>query len=387
LTEGKLLLQKTTAKLFKKRKTVEQVQAGDYWCIDCAHGYPSTMLVDATHAGHTLKVLDVNEVAHPTQFLNPSDAKKAKAQYFFTEDTCGMFMKNIKKLEYKNVICIGTPRLFEELRVDADISAILLDIDTRFEHFFSSDEYLPYNMFSHFFFDLKGEQEKRFNKFVASCQAEETLIIVDPPFGGLVDVLQHTLTKIYKLFGAESVSTMLVFPYFLENHVARSSPQLLMHDYKVCYTNHPTYRAVKPDENNKLPRGSPVRVFTNIPSAKLSFPTDEYRFCKICQRYVYKGNRHCKHCNACTSKDGRTYVHCEKCKACVKPNLVHCETCGCCKQEKHVCGETIATKGCHVCGDMTHKRKDCPKKEKMVTGLKRKSTAGKNEKRKKKKMK
>merc|ERR1712142_1131741 len=118
-----------------------------------------------------------------------------------------------------------------------------------------------------------------------------------------------------------------------------------MHDYKVSYTNHPTYRTVKPGLNNQKPRGSPVRLYANISSAKLSFPTDEYRFCKICQRYVYMGNRHCIVCKACTSKDGRTYVHCKKCNCRVKPNLVHCETCKCCKQEKHACGEVVALQG------------------------------------------
>jgi len=376
ITEGKALMQKSTAKLFKKRKDVHRVKAGDYWCFECAQGYPSTLLVDAAHAGHTMKVLDEKDVALPTKFLNPMDAKKAKAQYFFAEETLEMLQKNIKKLEYKNVICIGTPRLFEVVREDPNISAVLLDLDTRFEHFFSSSEYFKYNMFNHFFFDLKGGQEKQFNSFVASCKPEETLLVVDPPFGGLVDVLQNTLSKIWKLFGVESVATMLVFPYFLESHVMRSSPSLLMHDYKVCYTNHPTYRPLKPED--KQQRGSPVRIFTNIESSKLSFPTNEYRFCKICQRYVYKANRHCKHCNACTSKDGRTYVHCKQCKTCVKQNLQHCDTCTSCKQEKHVCGETVAAKGCHVCGDVDHKRKDCPKKVKAAPAVK----AGKNRKRK-----
>jgi len=389
LTDGKVLLQKQTKRLFKKAKDVGQVQVGDYWCFECAHGYPSTMLLDATHAGHTMKVLEEKDVARPTQFLNPSDAKKAQAQYFFTEETCEMFVKNIKKLEFKAVVCIGTPRLFEVLRADAAISSVLLDIDSRFQHFYPPSEYFRYNMFSHFFFDLKGDREKHFKEFISNCTPEETLLVIDPPFGGLVDILQHTLSKIWKLFAVESVPTMLVFPYFLENHVMRSSPSLLMHDYKVCYTNHPTYRAVKPDDNKKPSRGSPVRVYTNIPSSKLSFPTDEYRFCKICQRYVYMGNRHCKVCKACTSKDGKTYVHCEKCNSCVKPHFKHCENCKCCKQEKHVCGETIAVKGCHVCGELDHKRKDCPKKEmvKAVPGKKRKSMALKNEKRKKKKVK
>jgi len=382
LTKGKATMQKETKKLFKKRKDIEQLKVGDYWCFDCARGYPSTTLVDDSHVGHSMVVLEEKDVAYPTQFLNPCDAKKANAQYFFTGETCEMFLKNIRKLGYKTVLCIGAPRLFEVLRDDENISSLLLDIDSRFEYFYPPSEYFQYNMFTHFFFDLKGKREKQFNDFISKCNPDETLLVIDPPFGGLVDILQHTISKIWKLLNAESVSTMLVFPYFLENHVMRSSPTLLMHDYKVCYTNHPTYRAVKPGDSNKQLRGSPVRVYTNIPSADLSFPTDDYRFCKVCQRYVYKSNRHCNVCKACTSKDGRTYVHCDKCQTCMKPNLVHCETCKCCKQEKHVCGETITLQGCHVCGELDHKRRDCPKKEKA--GKKRRSLAFKNEKKNKK---
>jgi len=397
LTEGKTLLQKELKKkLFRKRKSA-QLQAGDYWCFDCASGY-SEMNSDA-HAGHSVKPLQEKDIALPTQFLSPCDTKKAKAQYFFAEDACEMFVKNIRKLEYRNVICIGTPRLFEVLRgsSDVNVSSILLDIDSRFENFYPADEFLLYNMFTHFFFDKKGEREKKFNEFVSNCNPEETLLVIDPPFGGLLDILQQTILKVWNLFKSESIPTMLVFPYFLENHVSRSLPSLFMHDYKVNYTNHPTFKVVTVGKdgvpnNSKHVRGSPVRVYTNVTSAKLSFPTEEYRFCKVCQRYVYKANRHCKTCNACTSKDGRTYVHCAECNVCVKPNYVHCATCASCKQEKHVCGEANALQGCHVCGEADHKRKDCPKKEKAESrgvnpGKKRKSMSTKSEKNKKKKAK
>jgi len=344
------------------------------------------------HAGHTVKLLQVKDIAFPTQFLNPCDAKKSRAQYFFAEDACEMLLKNIKKCEYKHVICIGTPRLFEVIRANnLNVSSILLDIDSRFENFYPPGQFLIYNMFTHFFYDKKGEREKQFNHFVSECKPEETLLIIDPPFGGLLDILQQTISKIWTCFNVESIPTMLVFPYFLENHVARSSPSLLMHDFKVNYSNHPTYTSSTQQQgtNNKHMRGSPVRVFTNIPSAQLSFPTDAYHFCKLCQRYVYNGNRHCKSCNACTSKDGRTYVHCDTCAACVKPNYVHCAPCGGCKPETHVCGDVNALQGCHVCGAADHKRRNCPKKEKVeISGgaKKRKFASKKSEGSKKKKI-
>merc|ERR1739838_359654 len=179
----------------------------------------------------------------------------------------------------------------------------------------------------------------------------------------------------------------MVFPYFLESHMNRNLPSLLMHDYKVSYSNHPTYH-----NNSKQTRGSPVRIYTNIPGDKLSFPKEDYKFCKTCQRYVYKANKHCKECNACTSKDGRTYVHCAECKCCVKPSDVHCTTCTSCKPVKHPCGQENQSAGCHICGEVDHKRRDCPSKEKVLPevngdgGLKRKgSVKSKNSKKKKKK--
>jgi len=385
LTEGKMLIQKEIKKkLFKKKAGVTRLVSGDSWCNDCACGFSSDRADE--HDNHTSKILTQNDVTFPTQFINPSEGKKSKAQYFFDEETCQLFIKTIKRLQYKNVVCIGTPRLFELLR-GTDVSVILLDIDSRFEYFYSPDEFFKYNMFTHFFFD-KGAREKTFETFISKCVAEETMIVMDPPFGGLLDVLQQTLSKIWKLFSAESVPTMMIFPYFLENHVSRSLPSLLLHDYKVSYSNHPTYRN---NNDGKQSRGSPVRIYTNIPGSKLSFPTEDYRFCKICQRYVYKANRHCKECNACTSKDGRTYVHCAQCKACVKPTNVHCATCKSCRPSKHRCDANNVL-GCHICGELDHKRKDCPCKEKKencditsVVGEKRKFFSAKGDKMKKKK--
>jgi len=354
LTPGKKLIQdEIKKKIFKNgKKHVQQVVANDCWCFECASSYNSDN--EDSHKNHKTKVLEKKDIDFPTQFLNPSESKKAKAQYFFDEQTCQFFLTTIKRLQYKNVICVGTPRLFEMIR-DTDISSILLDLDTRYGYFYSPEEFFIYNIYTHFFFD-KGRREKAFKNFVAKCIPDETLIILDPPFGGLLNILEKTMSKIWTLFDAEVVPTMMVFPYFLENHVTQNLPSLLMHDYKVSYSNHPTYR-----NTDKQARGSPVRIYTNIPGEKLSLPKEDYKFCKTCQRYVYKANKHCKECNACTSKDGRTYVHCHNCKKCVKPGNIHCDACQSCKQSDHKC-ETIDGTGCHICGEFDHKRRDCPTK-------------------------
>ena len=380
VTAGKKLIQQETKKkIFKKRKKEIQILVeDDYWCFDCACGYLADN--EDKHNTHTTKVLSKKEIQFPTQFLNPSESKKAKAQYYFDDETCQFFLTTIKRLQYKNVICLGTPRLFEHLYGIDGMSVILLDIDTRFEYFYSPKDFLVYNMYTHFFFD-KGSRKKIFETFVSKCLPEETLIILDPPFGGLLNVLEKTISKIWNLFGVESIPTMMVFPYFLENHVGQNLQSLLMHDYKVSYSNHPTYHNA-----DKQVRGSPVRIYTNISGEKLSLPKEDYRFCKTCQRYVYKANRHCKECNACTSKDGRTYVHCIECKKCVKPGDVHCSSCESCKPLKHVCGNKNVM-GCHICGNLDHKRRDCPRKLLLGVCMKRKRSLSKgiNDKKKRRK--
>ena len=54
-------------------------------------------------------------------------------------------------------------------------------------------------MFNHFFFD-ESKGKDSFTKFVSACLPGELLIVIDPPFGGLVSVLAVTLKKINKAF-------------------------------------------------------------------------------------------------------------------------------------------------------------------------------------------
>ena len=52
-----------------------------------------------------------------------------------------------------------------------------------------------YNMFNHHFFD--GSRSSKFYKaFLSGEDGEKVALITDPPFGGLVEVLSHTVKKI-----------------------------------------------------------------------------------------------------------------------------------------------------------------------------------------------
>jgi len=356
VTAGKQLMQQEIKKkLFrKKKKAVKILKENDSWCYECGVGVLSQNM--NKHDGHTTKLLKTTDISSPTCFINPKENKKFNAQYYFDKDSCNFLLTTIKRLKYKNIICIGTPRFFEVLNTpENDLSLMLLDIDKRFEQFYSPDSFQRYNMFNNFFFNTADGKDK-LQEFVQNAEAEEILIIADPPFGGLVNLLSKTLNSLWKMGGELILATMLIFPYFLETHVEENLEDFVMLDYKVSYENHPHYC-----NSTKNLRGSPVRIFTNIPADRVALPKEGYRFCKLCQRYVYNENKHCKNCKLCTSKDGRTYVHCNECKTCVKPGRVHCEKCGRCEPEKHICGREIV--GCHICGELAHKRRNCPKKE------------------------
>ena len=93
---------------------------------------------------------------------------------------------------------------------------------------------------------------------------------------------------------------------------------------KVEYVNHRAFKS----GGGAGKKGSPVRIFTNLPLSELALPPSEgYRLCAECEAWVSAANRHCAKCGRCTSKDGSRYTHCDACGRCVKPSWRHCRDC------------------------------------------------------------
>lgn len=222
-------------------------------------------------------------------------------------------------------------------------------------NFFGPLNYCWYNLFNHHFFN--EDAVNVFKDFITQNEGEDTYLICDPPFGGRVEAMSHTIRMISdlhkKLNNNDNISlkVMFIFPYFMETimkeksnlpSVAGGLKDLEMSDYKVTY-DHPLFASSK--------QGSPVRIFTNIPLKLLELPElDGYKFCKKCEKWVSSENKHCKMCKKCTSKDGRTYRHCNICKRCVKPIWKHCKICNKCILEKHICGKVPTIVGrCFKC--------------------------------------
>lgn len=300
----------------------------------------------------------------PSLMLKAMENKKTNAQYLFSEKAVEFTVSTLQTLGFNKVLCIGCPRIHEAVVSEKKssghlIQSLLLDIDHRYGMFFGPDQFCRYNMFNHHFFD--GEKSSStFNEFLCGSHGDKTAIVTDPPFGGLVEVLAFTLRKIMKIWTDSQGSKLPVFwffPYFMEPRMKEVLPNLVMLDYKVGYDNHPLYQNTA--KGNK--KGSPVRIFTNMDPSLIKLPKEEgYRFCDKCQRYISKGNVHCEVCDSCTSKDGSVYIHCDWCEKCVKPSRTHCFQCNQCQLPDHKCGQTKA--GCHICGEMDHKRRDCPQR-------------------------
>ncbi|XP_046383213.1 rRNA N6-adenosine-methyltransferase ZCCHC4 isoform X2 [Ischnura elegans] len=304
-----------------------------------------------------------HHIRHPSEMLKQLECSKKEAQYMFSVRSVDFVYNTLRELNVGFVVCIGAPRIHE--RISGSLSSncmmrsVLLDIDERYYSFYSSGQFFRYNMFSNYFFGGDVVRET----FLGSIRNErqKVAIVIDPPFGGRVEPLAFTLQCLQKLredcnSSLDGVMPVLwAFPYFMEPYIRGSCPDFTMLDYKIEYVNHSSFKA----GGNK--RGSPVRIFTNVPAGKISLPEAEgYRYCSFCDRWVAPENKHCKMCNYCTSKDGRTYKHCKTCGRCVKPTYIHCSDCGRCCLPKHKCGLNLPRPVACFCGSLNHLAKECP---------------------------
>ncbi|XP_071397832.1 rRNA N6-adenosine-methyltransferase ZCCHC4 [Centroberyx affinis] len=340
------------------------------FCQDC-----QTLLLPGdydTHASHKFTAITVAQLRRPSALLRPLENKKSNAQYLFTERSSHFLLDTLAGQGYRNVLCVGTPRLQELIKLrnlegkHEPMKSLLLDIDFRYAQFYGKDEFCHYNMFNHHVFG--GEASSGvLRAFLSESDGEKVVMVADPPFGGLVKPLANSFSLISqtwrKLQSPDSSSVdmpmMWIFPYFFEPRILECLPSFIMLDYQVDYDNHPLYKHGKTGRKQ-----SPVRLFTNIPPRDVVLPKDEgYRFCSICERYVWSLNKHCAKCNLCPSKDGREWKHCSACEKCVKPSWKHCQSCGHCALPDHPCGQGQGKEGCFNCGSLKHKRKGCPLKD------------------------
>jgi len=312
----------------------EKTAGGLSFCQDCGK-------VSTPHClAHCTISLSREDLDRPAKVLRAKSVDKKEAQYFFSNSTRQFLIDTIIRQGFTNVLCIGCPSIFECLPSTISSRSLLMDLDPRFLSFYSSKQFLWSNFFNgHFFHGEKSSTT--FTDFLVSC--EKLLIILDPPFGAKTELISYSLDRIIgqlEMFNiSATVSTIWVFPYYMERQLKQCRSDLVMSDYRVTYSGHEQFG--EEDSNSSARKlGSPVRLFTSIPLKLLELPTKEgYKVCDVCMVWVSKENTHCDICGVCTSKDGRTYVHCTKCERCVKPTYSHCTKCERCKLPTHQCGE------------------------------------------------
>ena len=148
---------------------------------------------------------------------------KKEAQYFFSTATTSLISTTITNLGFTDVLCIGCPSIFETLPKTSN--SLLLDLDPRFEAFFPPDKFLWYNFFNGHAF--QGDKAKTvLQNFL--IQSTKLLVLLDPPFGAKSELISHSLEKIKEqaeqLSFACKISTIWVFPYFMEKQVSSPAP-------------------------------------------------------------------------------------------------------------------------------------------------------------------
>lgn len=311
-------------------QTVKLARAERRWCVDCSLLVLPNELEE--HQEHFLKEnLTIRKLQLPTKLISANVDKKEEAQYFFSDESLKVILKTIIRCKFTHVLCIGCPSVHERLTVNKryGVASFLLDIDARYLQFYSSKQYLCFNMANNFLFE-KDKYERNLNEFLAA--SSKLLVIADPPFGIMIPALADTLVRLKKkiqYFKREDsefeLKMMLFHLYFYEKRISEALPELRMLDYKVNYSNH---KKLKQDAN------SIARVFTDIEPKQLVLKgLSGYKFCEDCQRWTHEIANHCPDCKNCMSKNGKESAHCSLCDRCFQIDWEHCFTCEMCTRK------------------------------------------------------
>ncbi|XP_036900725.1 rRNA N6-adenosine-methyltransferase ZCCHC4 isoform X3 [Sturnira hondurensis] len=203
--------------------------------------------------------ISVAQLKRPSRLLSPLENKKTNAQYLFADRSCQFLVDLLSTLGFRRVLCVGTPRLHELIRLKAsgdeksNIKSLLLDIDYRYSQFYMEDSFCHYNMFNHHFFD------------------------------GKVDYDNHALYKHGKTG-------------------RKQSPVRI-------FTNIPPNKIVLPAEEGYR--------FCPLCQRHVSL---ENRHCEHCGSCTSKDGRKWNHCFLCKKCVKPSWIHCSTCNCCALPD-------------------------------------------------------------------
>merc|ERR1712226_521452 len=267
------------------------------FCAKCNKLYPSK------HGKFTR-----TEVKQPlkNEIIKPVTVDQNAGQYLLSDRSL-RFLASQFVTKFDTILCIGTPRF----------------------HAFHPDKFHLYNMFNCTFFDVDGA-------ILKDCPLQlgkETLIITDPPYGGMAATFYDSLDKLFGYFPHVNFKLAWIFPYFNEKDICSGRlPNMKRLDYVVDYSNHPRFQAPLSGRF-----ASATRIFTNVNRKEIEIKDKLNEFCKKCGIYVLKGAKHCDDCDACFGSEGMLgkFKHCHICECCVKAKWTHCEKCDRCRPDYH----------------------------------------------------
>lgn len=265
------------AELFQRLKKIRELEPQQRsYCVTCNKLLLSKERAKE-HKSHSIfSGLQNKQLKQPSKFIPPLSNKHAEAQFWLTPSCIGFLANCISDMnKFDSVLCIGMPRLFEVLNLKpfkTTIKSFLLDLDYRHAQFWSPLKFAPYNMMSGYFYTALGQ--KALEKFVST--SSNLLIVIDPPYGALVDPIAHNLKRICsqsklseKSLVENDVKIMWIFPYFMESRLQQAMPGLKLCDYQLTYENHPKFSGKKPSA------GTPIRMFTDIDLKEIKLPESQ----------------------------------------------------------------------------------------------------------------
>lgn len=260
------------------------------FCKDCV-----MMLLPeeiASHAGHNVKSnIAISRIRKPTKLLASETSSKYTAQFYFDKSSKKVITSNLLAHGRTRAICVGTTSIHESIQLKSQstgMESILLDLDYRLGQFFPSSKFVHYNMFNHHF--LEGKKgEKKLATFIRKSEKEQLVLIIDPPFGGMIEALAASINKIFGMAGFE-IPLILAFLDVNRRRISDVWPQVKMTNYVLKY---------KGKSRKKFSR---AKLFTSLPLQSFTLPEDEgYQYCSRCKMYVNPNDKtstfmsHCAH--------------------------------------------------------------------------------------------
>lgn len=94
-------------------------------------------------------------------------------------------------------------------------------------------------MFNNHFFSHRQNYEG----FVK--RAKNLFVVVDPPYGGIVQLIANTIESIRRDFEGDKISIFLIYPYFIQKWIEKWLPDFQMLDYKVSLKQADSIRSTR----------------------------------------------------------------------------------------------------------------------------------------------